>query len=157
DRLEDPAKNFCIGPHNWVVRISNVRVDGAIVGIDDHFDAVPHICGSIRRPLRVRVSVAESVRVENPLQLSGVSDHQVRIVVEVEEWHRRRRALDDTSAVENLGVTFDVVGEKNLQRSELKCVQHPSEKRSYWNAAPSLVGGVDVRLASGIVELLLPR
>ena len=151
--LEDPVEDFRVCLNYGIGRIGDVCIYRPVVRIDHDLHAVAHVARSIGHSLRVRVCVAHRVRVENPLELPRIGDDEVRIFVELQEGQRRACPHYHVSAVENARVGLDVVGEENLQRSELPRVKHTTRKRPDGNSARPCVVGVDVLVAGRVVEL----
>src|SRR3954466_13079298 len=88
ERLEDRAEYSRVSGNHRIIRIGDICVHRSVIRVDYHLDAVAHVVGSVTRALRVWVHVARRVRVENPFELSRIVYDQIRIGVEIQEWHR---------------------------------------------------------------------
>ena len=128
----------------------------AVVRVDDELDAVPHVAGAVAQPLGVRIAVGRGVGVEDPLERAVGRDHEIGIAIEPEERQRPLRPLPDVPVVEHPAVVGDVLREQDLRGAESGGEQQAAEEIADPDAARAGVGGVDVGLACGMVELPLP-
>ena len=86
--LEQPGKDAAIGCDDRILRIEHVKRCRAVVGVDHHLDAVPHVVNGIVVELvmaRVRIAVGKRERIHDPRQPAVVAEHDVRIRIVSEE------------------------------------------------------------------------
>ena len=139
--------------------VEDVEGGGAVVGVDDDFDAVADVVYGVVGEVvvgGVGVGVGGGVGVEDPGEAAVVADDEVGIVVEGEEGGEGGYALTDVAAHEEAAVGGDVVAEGEL--ADVAAVdgeEDAAEEVADADAAGALVGGEVVALALRVVELLL--
>ena len=155
DRREQAGEGPAERRGDRVARIDHVVGGGAVVGVDDHLDAVADVVDAAGA-LRVGIAIAGRVGVLDPEQPALV-DRQVRIGVVVEERRDQADALGDAAVIEDAALGGQIVRQQRLHRSEAQREQQLASERADADAARARVGREDVVLALRIVELACLR
>ena len=154
-----PGKILRHARDDRVLVVEDIERRRSVVGIDDRLHAVADIVDRFAGEVvmrRVRIAVRRSESVDDPGEAAIVAHHDVRILIEGQERRQRRHAIAHVAPHQQPAVRRHVVAEGQLcQVAAIECQQDPAQKSAHHNSASALVRGKVVRLALGIVELLL--
>ena len=165
-RPEEGREDALPGPDQRVGGIGHVVGHRPVVGVGDDLHAVPDVVEVVAAEaagraelavgiegLAVRELVARRERVLDVLQSAGAVDHDVRVLVELEERRDEAHALALGPVEQELAAARDLVGDQQVQVAEPDREQEPVEGRVEGNSRRALPdGGHDVG-----VNVSLPR
>src|SRR5262245_25321239 len=118
-RREQARKHLLVSLDQGIIGAENVKMNSSVVGVDDYFDAVAYVIdapvGESHVP-RVGKPVRGGERVHDPVKSTIVTDDDVRVLIEAEEWRQFRCALTYIAAHEQNAVGTNVVGKRDLQK-----------------------------------------
>ena len=172
DRREQTREDVAVDLEDRVGLADLDRVEDhrAVVGVDDHLDAVAYVVHGPREevvrergradPFRVREAVRLGIGVLNPLQ-PAVRDDEVGVVVEFEEGGHPADAVGDAAPIEHTAIRGELTADEDVYVAELPGVGETSEE-AVERDAPCAVVAVDEKRGgvggvSGAVELGLVR
>ena len=159
--LEETREDAAVRPDDRVVRVEDIKRRRAVVGIDDHFDAVTHVIDEIPVQTvvaRVRVTVGDRERVHQPRQPAIVIEDDIRIGVDGEERRQRGHAIPDIAPHQQPALCGHVVAERQLR--EIAAVErdnHAPQNAAQHDPAIAFVRREAVGLALRVVEFFLTR
>ncbi len=153
-RSDHARKHSAPGARNRLLGVDHVEGDVAVVGVDHGLDWVAQVVAHPREVLRVGESIGNGVAVEYPEQAPLVDDH-VRVRVKSEKGRHLSDALGDVSVDQHPGVSGEVVGEQHLEIERECGDQQPPPQALERDSTFAIIGGEDVLVALGIIELLL--
>ncbi len=151
--LEQNREDPPVGLDHRVVGIGDVKIHGSVVGVDHDLHRIPDVVAELGDHLRIRVSVAGGVRVEDPSE-PAFGDHQIGVVVEPQEGDDLAHALDDVAVHQHPAFVVDVLRKQNLQRFEPGRQKDFAHEGTDREPPLSLVVPVDVFLSLGVIEFL---
>ncbi len=117
--FEEAGEDAAVGGDDGVGRVEDVEGGGAVVGVDDDFDAVADVVyGVVAEAVvgGVGVGVGGGVGVDDPGEAAVVADDEVGVLVEGEEGGKGRDAIADVAAHEQAAVGGYVVARRGACR-----------------------------------------
>jgi len=116
---------------------------------------VPDVIAHAFRRLGVRVLVGGRVAVHDPEELAGIRDHQVRVLVLLEERRALGEARLDVAVVHHLGVVGNLPAEEQVDVAEVDGHEEPAPDGVHLHTPRAGVRSVYFLLALRVVELRL--
>ena len=124
ERLEEPWENGSVRIGDRVLAVDLVEGRGPRIGVDDHLDGVPYVVDVRqrtailhRRGPTVRVVIGGGEPIEDPVDLA-VDDHDVGILVELQEGRQNRDPVLDRPVEEHLGLRGQLWADQNVDIAE---------------------------------------
>ena len=159
--LEQSGKNPAILHDDRILRVIHIKRCSAIVGVDDHLNAIPHVVNEVVAECivpGVGIAVGGRKRVHNPRQPTIVADDDVRIRFVSEEWRERRHAIAHVATHEQPALWVNIVTKRELRQvTSVGRDEESAKETSEQDATVALVGRQTVGLALRVVKFLLPR
>ncbi len=124
-----------VRPDERVLRVDDVELHRAVVGVDRRLHRVAHVIEFVvetgvarpRRHLRVRVTARRGVRVEDPRD-AAAADDRVRIGVEVEERGELLHPVLDVADVQDLRAPADLPRDERVDVAEAQREGSPTDR-----------------------------
>src|SRR5262245_66473510 len=108
-----------VPPRSSVSSIDQRKFYSPVLGINDYLHRIANVVQTeLLHRLCVRKIVARRIGVLYPVQLAS-ADHQIRIVVEAEEWGNRAHLFLDVAADHDATIVGDVARKRQVYVTEV--------------------------------------
>ena len=142
-----------VGRGDRVHGIHQVKVDGPVIGIDNHLYRIADVVEvDALRGLRIGKIAARRIGILHPEQ-PPIVDHQIGVVVEAQERGDRAYPFPDVAAEHDPAVAGDVAREQQVHILEVPGEEDSPRDPAHGNAARAVIGRVDIIFPLRIVEL----
>jgi hypothetical protein len=137
--------------------LGDIEIDAARIGIDGGLDGVAHVVARAGAGIGIGIPFRRRVAVEHPDERAVVGDDQVGVLVIMQEGREALGALEDAAINQQAALRLDVRGEQYLGLAEAQGKEQSPPPSIDGDSSVTLVGGGNVLVTSGVIELLGAR